>query len=131
MGYATWADYVLEAKMVRSAKNARDFLADLETRLRPIGLKEREVLLQMKKEEHEKRGLPYDGEFYGWDYRYYDQKYTEKTLNLDENLIMEYFPVEFVVPAVLDIYQKLLGVSFVEMPDAETWHPGSFDYFHQ
>lgn len=42
---------------------------DLEAKLQPVAVKEREVLLALKKEEHEKRGLPFDGEFYIWDYR--------------------------------------------------------------
>jgi len=35
---------------------ARQFLADLETKLCPTGEKESEILLQLKKEEHEERG---------------------------------------------------------------------------
>ncbi len=77
----------------------------------------------MKKEEHDEKGLPFDGEFYLWDYRYYDRKYIEKKLDLDDMLVKEYFPVSVVVPAILEIYQKLLGVKFVEAK-GETWHPG-------
>lgn len=45
------------------------FLDDLEKRLSPVGTKDRENLLAMKKKEHEELGLPFDGEFYIWDYR--------------------------------------------------------------
>lgn len=76
----------------------------------------------MKKEEHAEKGLPFDGMLYIWDYRYYDRKYIEKTLDLDDTLVKEYFPVAVVVPAILDIYQNLLGVKFVEHK-GETWHP--------
>jgi Zn-dependent oligopeptidase len=125
LGYDTWADYVTEVKMVKSGKNAQDFLDDLEAKLRPVGEKERKILLQLKKEEHEKRGLPFDGEFYIWDYRYYDRVYIEKTLNLDESLVKEYFPVSVVVPTILKIYQDLLGVKFIEIKDdnKDVWHP--------
>lgn len=61
-----------------------------------------------------------------WDYRYYDRQYTEEHLALDDALVKEYFPVSFVVPAVLEIYQKLLGVRF-EPVKGELWHPGSSD----
>jgi len=125
LGYKTWADYVTEPKMVKSGKNAEDFLDDLEKRLRPVGEKERETLIQLKKEVHEKRGLPFDGEFNFWDYRYYDRVYIEKTLDLDDSLIKEYFPVAVVVPAILEIYQNLLGVRFVEVKGdkKDVWHP--------
>ncbi|KAF7792616.1 hypothetical protein EIP86_003713 [Pleurotus ostreatoroseus] len=122
LGYATWADYVTEVKMVKNAKGVVDFLADLEQKLRPVGLKDRELLLALKQEEHAERGLPFDGEFYIWDYRYYDRKYIEKTLDLDDMEVKAYFPVDVVVPAILEIYQNLLGVRFVEVKGS-TWHP--------
>ena len=97
-------------------------MTDLEQKLRPVGLKDRETLLALKKEEHEEKGLPFDGEFYLWDYRYYDRKFIERSLDLDDMLVKEYFPVSKVVPAILEIYQNLLGVKFVEVK-GETWHP--------
>ena len=50
----------------------------------------------------------------------------ERNLSLDDSLVKEFFPVSVVVPAVLDIYQNLLGVKFVEITsDArDVWHPG-------
>ena len=73
--------------------------------------------------EHDQKSLPFDGEFYLWDYRYYDRKFIEQSLSLDDSLVKEYFPVSKVVPAILEIYQNLLGVKFVEVK-GETWHPG-------
>lgn len=67
LGYDTWADYVTEVKMAKNAKGVFEFITDLEKKLRPVALKEREKLLAMKKVEHEKLGLPYDGELYIWD----------------------------------------------------------------
>ncbi|GLB38470.1 putative peptidase family M3 [Lyophyllum shimeji] len=122
LGYDTWADYVTEEKMVKSGKNVENFLNDLEDKLRPVGLKERETLLALKKREHEEKGLPFDGEFYIWDYRYYDRKFIEESLKLDDMLVKEYFPVAVVVPTILSIYQKLLGVRFEEI-QGSTWHP--------
>ena len=101
------------------------FLSDLEKKLRPIGLKDRENLLAIKKDEPAEKGYPFDGEFYIWDYRYYDRKFIEKSLDLDDSLVKEYFPVTVVVPAILDIYQRLLSVRFVAL-ETETWHPGVY-----
>jgi metallopeptidase MepB len=102
-------------------------LDDLESKLRPIGIKEREILLAMKKTEHEQKGYPFDGEFYIWDYRYYDRKYIEETLDLDDMLVKQYFPVSEVVPTILQIYQDMLGVKFVEI-ETSTWHSGVFRF---
>lgn len=97
---------------------------DLQSKLTPVGKKEREILLAMKKKEHAEKNLPFDGEFYIWDYRYYDRKYIEETLDLDDSLVKEYFPVSVVVPTILEIYQNLLGVKFIEI-ETSTWHPGA------
>lgn len=125
LGYKTWADYVTEVKMVKTGDFAQTFVDDLEAKLRPVGIKEREILLALKKDEHEKHGFPFDGEFYIWDYRYYDRLLVEKTLSLDDSVVKEYFPVSVVVPTILSIYQNLLGVKFVEITGEkkDVWHP--------
>ncbi|KZT12028.1 Metalloprotease [Laetiporus sulphureus 93-53] len=122
LGYPTWADYITEVKMVKNSKNVIDFLADLEQKLTPIGEKERVVLLKLKEEEHAANGHPFDGNFYTWDYWYYHRVLLEISLKLDDQKVKEHFPVSTVVPAILDIYQNLLGVRFVEIK-GETWHP--------
>ncbi|KAG6380326.1 hypothetical protein JVT61DRAFT_8436 [Boletus reticuloceps] len=133
--YDSWADYITEVKMVKSAANAKKFLDGLKAHLDPLGTQERATLLGLKKEVHTKRGLPIDDNLYIWDYRhahleiysslYYDRLYVERNLDLDDSLVKEYFPVSVVVPAILDIYQNLLGVKFVEITgDArDVWHP--------
>ncbi|KAJ6508867.1 metallopeptidase MepB [Mycena sanguinolenta] len=120
--YPTWADYRTEPKMVKTGKGVVDFLDDLEEKLRPVGVKDRETLLALKKKEHEERGLTFDGNLYIWDYRYYDRKFIETSLELDDMLVKEYFPVTVVVPAIMEIYQNMLSVRF-ETINGSTWHP--------
>ncbi|KAG6806558.1 hypothetical protein H0H92_010854, partial [Tricholoma furcatifolium] len=116
LGYETWADYITEEKMVKSGKNVDDFFTDLENKLWPVGIQERDVLLALKKEEHEAKCLPFDNFTYG------TTGTTTKTLELDDMLVKEYFPVDVVVPTILSIYQNLLGVRFEEIKGS-TWHP--------
>ncbi|BGP41596.1 metalloendopeptidase [Rhodotorula kratochvilovae] len=133
LGYKNHAEWVLEVKMAKNPSEVHAFLADLEEKLRPLGLAEREKLLELKRQEHEKRGLPRDDTFWLWDYRYSDRLYVEKTLDLDDDLLKEYFPVSHVVPAVLDVYKDLLGVELIPVPrteeaGGETWHPDADMY---
>ncbi|KAJ8293989.1 Thimet oligopeptidase [Rhodotorula toruloides] len=127
LGYKNHAEWVLEVKMAKKPSEVHAFLEDLESKLRPLGLKERETLLALKKEECEQRGWPFDDKFNLWDYRYYDRLHVEKTLDLDDNLVKEYFPVSHIVPAILDVYKELLGVELIPVPKTqeaggETWH---------
>ncbi|KAG8766151.1 hypothetical protein FRC12_007057, partial [Ceratobasidium sp. 428] len=45
-----------------------------------------------------------------------------ESLSLDDALVKEYFPVDVVVPTILEIYQDLLGVKFQEVK-GNLWHP--------
>ncbi|TFY69553.1 hypothetical protein EVJ58_g360, partial [Rhodofomes roseus] len=111
LGYPTWADYITE------------FLDDLEQKLRPIGARERVTLLALKQEEHAAKGYPFDGELYMSDFWYYSRRLLERELELDDQKVKEHFPVNKVVPAILEIYQQLLGVQFVEVKSETLWHP--------
>lgn len=81
-------------------------------------------MLKLKEKEHAEKGYPFDGQFYIWDYRYYDQKFIQASLDLDESLVKEYFPVSVIVPQIIHIYQDLLSIKFVEIK-GEGWHPGN------
>lgn len=73
MKYETFADYVIEPKMAKTAKTVIDFLTDLREKVKPIGEKERDRLMALKKEECEELGIEFENVFYAWDYRYYDR----------------------------------------------------------
>ncbi|KAF8131377.1 hypothetical protein EV363DRAFT_1296236 [Boletus edulis] len=115
--YDFWADYITEVKMVKSAANAKKPIiisvliphwclvfgwSQSTSHLDPLGTQDRATLLGLKKE----RCIP------------------TRNLDFDDFLVKKYFPVSVVVPAVLDIYQNLLGVKFVEITgDArDVWH---------
>jgi Zn-dependent oligopeptidase len=127
--YESWADYITEVRMAKNAKGVIDFLADLEAKLLPTGAKETKDLLLLKEEDCEKRELPFDGKINVWDSSYYERIHRENALGLDGELIKQYFPVPFVVRAVLEIYQSCLGVQFIEVP-GDLWHAGSFRALH-
>jgi len=123
-------------------------LDELRKRLDPIGKNDLEAIVTLKNRDYTNYGLPINDDLHIWDYRYinspdttftaasvdnaghvtryYSRLYVESNLSLDGSLVKEYFPVSFVVPAILNIYQSLLGVKFVEV-DGETkdvWRPG-------
>ncbi|MBW0518729.1 hypothetical protein O181_058444 [Austropuccinia psidii MF-1] len=124
LGKENWAQHSLQVKMAKNPKTVMDFLQDLREKLTPIGQKEREELLKLKRQQVKELNLDIDPDrLYVWDYRYYDRLYTEKKLDLKAELIKEYFPVAVVVQVILEIYQSLLSVKFFKVQDAKLWHP--------
>ena len=45
----------------------------------------------------------------------------EQEYNFDAEQTREYFPMQHVTQATMEIYQELLGLKFAQVQDAETW----------
>ena len=84
------------------------------------------TLLALKQAGHAPRGLPFDGALYLQDFWYYQRRLLERELEIDDQKVKEHFPVSKVVPAILEIYQNLLGVQFIEVKGQRLWHPGAY-----
>ncbi|OZJ06436.1 hypothetical protein BZG36_00559 [Bifiguratus adelaidae] len=123
LGYASHSDYVLEVRMAKNAKTVEDFLSDLRSKVTPIGTKELERLKALKCAEKEEQGQEFDGTFMAWDKMYYHQRLLESEYSVDENKIKEYFSLPQVTAGMLKIYEQVLGIRFVEVESADTWHP--------
>ena len=41
---------------------------------------------------------------------------------MDDDAVMEYFPLPVVVAGTLEIYQELLGLTFTEIDKFSSWH---------
>lgn len=117
LGYPNHATFRIEDKMAKTPKTVTDFLNDLRTQLTPGGAKEVEHLKQLKAEDLKARGLEEtnDGNYYLWDNRFYDRMMVETEYAIDEQLISEYFPLQSTVNGMLEIFEKLFGLVFVEI----------------
>jgi metallopeptidase MepB len=136
LGYPNHAAFRIEDKMAKTPKTVDDFLADLRSRLADGGLEEIEVLKKMKKEDVESKGEKFDGHYFLWDHRFYDRLMEERDYQLDQQLISEYFPLQTSIKGMLEIFEQLFGLEFVEVVgkdrdaispsgkgDDIVWHP--------
>ena len=115
LGYPNHAAFRIEDKMAKTPKTVDDFLADLRSRLSQGGLDEIEVLKKMKKDDVESRGEKFDGHYFLWDHRFYDRMMEERDYQLDQQLIAEYFPLQTSIKGMLEIFEHLFGLHFVEV----------------
>jgi Zn-dependent oligopeptidase len=118
LGFSNWAAYQLSTKMAKSPERVLDLLERLKPLLRHKAAAELSRLRPLAGKD----GIT--GNLELWDYFYYLERLRNRRYALDENLVRQYFPVDHVVPAVMDLYSRLLGVRFREVTPAGAWAPG-------
>lgn len=124
LGYKSHAEYVLENRMAKKPENVSEFLASLKERLSPMAKQDLARLLEIKKEDYKARGLPFDGQFYSWDIRFYTNILLESEYKVDNQEIANYFSIGSTVDKILELYEKTLRLKFFKVSDADkkTWH---------
>ncbi|HEY5096309.1 MAG TPA: M3 family metallopeptidase [Candidatus Eremiobacteraceae bacterium] len=122
LGFGQWATYQLAAKMAKSPARVQKFLAQIDSTLLPAARAERARLAELKKA---------DGDltpFASWDTPYYETKLIKTRYAVDDSIVRQYFPVDHVISGVFSIYEKLLGVTFTQLPAPDAWAPDVREY---
>ena len=116
LGYESHASFVLEERMAGSEENVNNFLEDLYQKALPAAKKEWEEL-----ENFAKENLNLD-KIEKWDTAYVSEKLKQAQLDLNEQLLKPYFPLEKVKLGLFEIVGKLYGLSFKKNNDIEGYH---------
>lgn len=126
LGYANHAEYRLEDKMESSPKRVNDFLDDMRAKLMLAGQAELERLKQLKAQDLKEKGEEDDGKFYLWDRALYSRLLVERDYAVDQENVAEYFPLDWTIEKMLEIFAGLFGLDFQRTntgtDDNLTWH---------
>ena len=117
LGYATFADVMLEERMVGSADRARGFVADLVERTRPYVDRE---LADVEAFAREHLGID---RLEPWDVRFAFERMRRERFGLDEEEVRAYLPFDRVEEGVFELVRRLFGVTVAPAPDVDVWHP--------
>lgn len=120
LGYNNHADYVTEIKIVKSGKNALDFVENLNNLVTPIYDKDMNDLLEFAKSYQDNLFLDNELKFY--DRWFYARAFKEQKCDLDLEKVREYFPINKVKDGMFNVYQKILGLVFTEIDTDNKWH---------
>ena len=116
LGYADFADLVLEERMARTGAQALAFLEDLRAKTEPFFERENESLAELGRQYGYERIEP-------WDVGYLAEKQRQVLYEFDEEELRPYFPLERVVEGMFDIFSRVLGIRVREEPGVPAWDP--------
>ncbi len=113
LGYADFADLVLEDRMAKNGDRAWRFVHDLRDR----------TIVAFQSENAELR------EFAGfdlepWDVAYYAEKLRKARYDFDEEDLRPYFPYEGVLQGMFEVAFRLFGVRVRRQANAQVWDKG-------
>ena len=117
LGYESHAAFVLEERMATSEENVMNFLEDLYQKAHPAAQGEWK---EMEEFAAQNLGL---NTLEKWDTAYVSEKLKQAQLELDEQQLKPYFPLEKVKAGVFDIANKLYGLRFEKNDALEGYHP--------
>jgi peptidyl-dipeptidase Dcp len=117
LGYATYADYVLEQNMAKTPANVYTFLDKVWSAALPVA--EKELTELQKLADAEKAGFKLEA----WDWWYYAEKLRKQKYDLDEESLKPYFSLENVRLGMFEVATRLYSITFVERNDIPKYHP--------
>ena len=119
LGYATHAEYVLEARTAGTVAAVDEMLGTLAPVSVANARKEGEALQAMIEETTDD---PF--ELQSWDWPFYAEKVRRQQYDFDESQIKPYFELDSVlINGVFHAANQVFGLTFTERPDLPTYHP--------
>lgn len=115
LGYAHFADYVLEERMAKSSATVLNFLNELLEKATPYAQKEIEELKSLAQAD----GI---SQMQGYDHAFYAEKLRKAKFDLNDEELKPYFQLEKVQDAVFQLAGRLFDVQFEEIHHVQKYH---------
>ncbi|MDY6026431.1 M3 family metallopeptidase [Bergeyella zoohelcum] len=115
LGYAHFADYVLEERMAKSSATVLNFLNELLEKATPYAQKEIEELKSLAQAD----GI---SQMQGYDHAFYAEKLRKAKFDLNDEELKPYFQLEKVQDAVFQLAGRLFDVQFEEIYHVQKYH---------
>jgi thimet oligopeptidase len=117
LGFQNWAGYQLSTRMAKDPVRVMDFLNGLQRPLRQKAVNEVAELTPLARKD----GVT--GALQLWDNSFYTERLRQTRYALSQAEVQQYFPVDYVLPQVMQLYSQLLGVRFEPITTGTAWAP--------
>lgn len=116
LGFEQYVDLALATRMAESKADVETFLVALADRAKPAAREQLEELSKLAASE----GAPVP--LAAWDIAYWSERLRHRDLDLSDEMLKPYFPLEGMQDALREVVHRVFGVRLVHDPDVETWH---------
>lgn len=117
LGYATWADYVIEPKMAGTATNAIAFCENLRAGLQPKFDAELREFAKMKARD---TGDP-TARIQIWDMAYYGNQLKKEKYNVDAEQLRVFFPFDKALAGMFRTFERIFGIVITSVDPGYKW----------
>ncbi|KQN79955.1 M3 family metallopeptidase [Sphingomonas sp. Leaf62] len=118
LGFATWADYVLQDQMAQNPKTALGFMQQLGT---PVAAEQRREAAELQARIAATGG---DFQLKPWDWDYYSEQVRKARYDLNQDELKPYFEIDKVLTdGVFYAANQLYGLTFKRRTDIPVYHP--------
>jgi len=119
LGYKSWADLSLSTKMAKEIKNVEVLLEELREPAFKTALNELRVLENFSKDN----GFPFSQKIEPWDISYWSELLRKEKLNLDQESLRPWFPLNDVLKGLFNLTEKLFEIKVIEATnEAPIWN---------
>ena len=119
LGYKNWAELSLSTKMATEITNVEKLLEEL----REPSFKKATLELEELNKFAYKKGFNKNENLKSWDINYWSEILRQEKLNLDQEALRPWFPLDDVLKGLFRLSEKLFEINVVEANgDAPIWH---------
>ncbi len=119
LGYESWAELSLSTKMASKTDNVEKLLEEL----REPSFKAAELELENLNNFAHKKGFNADKQLQPWDISYWSELLRKEKLNLDQEALRPWFPLEDVLKGLFRLCEKLFDIKVLEANgEAPVWN---------
>ncbi len=119
LGYESWAELSLSTKMAKEIKNVEKLLEELRKPAFKTAKNELDRLNKFSKDN----GFPNSENLQSWDISYWSELLRKEKLNLDQESLRPWFPLNDVLKGLFKLSEKLFEIKVIEASnEAPIWN---------
>ena len=119
LGYESWAELSLSTKMAKEIKNVEKLLEELRKPAFKTAKNELDSLNKFSKDN----GFPNSENLQSWDISYWSERLRKEKLNLDQESLRPWFPLNDVLKGLFKLSEKLFEIKVIEASnEAPIWN---------